>query len=467
LRVWATVTCVLILSGLAAARPSGPASLPEGLPRQPRFVFVSLHEEISLGTAALVHRAARGLEGGDVLVLDIRTFGGRLDAAVAIRDVLLQLKQRGRKCVGFVNPRAISAGALIAYATDVIVVSSGATMGAATPVQFDGRGDARPAGEKVISYMREEMRATAEARHRSGDIAEAMVDPDVVVKGLSPRGKLLTLDTRTALEWGVASFEAQDRAGLIRGLGYKQGPRRIAEVRWSWAERLGAWISSPLVSSLLMSLGMLALFLGLYSGGSPVPLALGGAFLALYFFGHHLTHLAGLEDILLFVVGLGLVLVEVFHPGLIVPAVLGGLCIIGSLLLGLVDLSRVPLGVQWQSGRILSALATLCGAFLMTLVLGALAVRMLPGSRLGRSLTLTTVLQGSAGGRERSRMEAVVGAVGRALGDLRPSGRITVDGQRFEARVEHGFVERGARVRVLGRRGFELVVAKAREEEPT
>ncbi|MBW2737203.1 MAG: hypothetical protein JRH20_32900 [Deltaproteobacteria bacterium] len=387
-------------------RASGPHPLPTKLPQKPNFIIVPLQEEVSLGMAAFVERVTKRLQATDILVLDIKTFGGRVDAAVTIRDALLHARDKGAKTVAYINPRAISAGALISFATDVIVVAPGATMGAATPIQIGEGGKSKPAGEKVVSYMRKEMRATAEARGRNGDIAEAMVDADIAIEGLSAKGKLLTLDGKEALNWGVASFEADNHEALFKGLGY-QGTKgqaySVTEVRWSWAERVAGWLSSAAVSSLLMSIGMLGLMIGLYTGGSPLPLALGGACLSLFFFGHYVVHLAGVEDMLLFGAGLLLLAFEVFIPGHIAPGVLGVLCIIGSLFLGLINFKTIPLDVQWQTGSISAALAAVSASLLATAALGYGVVRMLPHSKFGRPLILTTALEGKATDKSAAR----------------------------------------------------------------
>jgi len=114
------------------------------------------------------------------LILEIDTFGGRLDSAVKIKDKLIDTKIN---TIAFINKKAISAGALISLATRHIVMAPGSTIGAATPVRLT-YWEERPASEKMISYFRKEMKSTAEANNHPGDIAEAMVDPDVKIEGV-------------------------------------------------------------------------------------------------------------------------------------------------------------------------------------------------------------------------------------------------------------------------------------------
>jgi membrane-bound serine protease (ClpP class) len=450
-----------------AGTPPGPHPLPRDLPREPRFVVIALHDEVSLGMSAFVQRVCEDLDRGDVLVLDINTFGGRVDAAVVIRDTLLGLRDHKITSVAYVHPRAISAGALISFASRIIAVSPGATIGASAPVQLGAEGQAKPAGEKVVSYMRKEMRATAEVFGRNGDLAEAMVDEDVVVPGLIEKGKLLTLDGKGALRWGVASLTARDRTDLFRKLGYSSrgSDHQVQVLGWNWGEKAAGWLSSATVSGLLMSIGMLGLLIGLYSGGSPGPLIVGGVCLALFFFGQYLTQLAGLEDVLLLLLGLVLVGVEAVHPGLIFPGILGGLCILGALAMGLVSFERVPFQVQLETGMILRAVSTVMGSIFFTAVLGVVAIKLLPRSRFGRALVLRAAVDGRAAGGSRAVGEPwYVGAVGTVVSDLRPAGKVRIGGQRHEALAELGFIEAGTRVRVVRKQGYQLVVAPAGDE---
>jgi len=150
----------------------------------------------------------------EALIIEIDTFGGRLDAAVRIKDILIDTKIN---TIAFINKKAISAGALVSLATRHIVMAPGSTIGAATPIRLT-YWEERPASEKVISYFRKEMKSTAEANNHPGDIAEAMVDPDVKIEGVVEKGKLLTLTTKEAIRLNVAQHEAKDLEELCQKL---------------------------------------------------------------------------------------------------------------------------------------------------------------------------------------------------------------------------------------------------------
>ena len=146
------------------------------------------------------------------LILEIDTFGGRLDAAVKIKDNLIDTKIN---TIAFINKKAISAGALISLASRHIVMAHGSTIGAATPVRLT-YWEEKPASEKVISYFRKEMKSTAEANNHPANIAEAMVDPDVKIPGVVEKGKLLTLTTKESIKLKVAEYEIENLEELFQ-----------------------------------------------------------------------------------------------------------------------------------------------------------------------------------------------------------------------------------------------------------
>ncbi|MBE0477877.1 hypothetical protein IBX65_02000, partial [Candidatus Aerophobetes bacterium] len=156
----------------------------------------------------------RGIDGArqakaSAIILEINTFGGELAAATETRDLILDSEIL---TIAFINKRAISAGALISLAARKIVMAPGATIGAATPVDFLGK----RASEKVISYWRKEMKSTAERNDRPAQIAEAMVDEEVEILNLVDKGKVLTLTTHEALEHKVADAQAENLQELLK-----------------------------------------------------------------------------------------------------------------------------------------------------------------------------------------------------------------------------------------------------------
>ncbi|HJZ87050.1 MAG TPA: NfeD family protein [Polyangia bacterium] len=442
MRALAAVVALLLLQ--AAPAPAGSGG---------RVVEIEIDGEIDLGLAPFVERELASAGASDLVILHVNTFGGRVDAAVRIRDALLRSRAR---TVAYIDHRAISAGALISLACDTIAMTTGATIGAATPVQLQG-GEMKPVEAKVVSYMRKEMKATAEARHRSGEVAEAMVDSDVVVPGLNEKGKLLTLTTEEALRVHVADFQVDSETALLERLG--RAGATVERPGLSWAERVASFLSSPVVSGLLMTLGLLGILIELYSPGHSLAGGVGLLLLLLFFFGHLVVKLAGFETLLLFGIGVALLVFEIFAaPGHIVPGVLGVVCILGSLVLAFLDLRHVPLDVQWHAGAVKHALAVVATSLVSTALLGALAIRALPQTRFGRSLVLKEAI---AGAPADSAPQELLGREGRALTPLRPAGKAELAGVRVDVVADGDFVDIGEAVRVVRVEGMKVVVRRA------
>ena len=203
---------------------------------------------IELGLAPYIARGVREAEaaGAVAIYLDLDTPGGRIDAAQNIVDAIRSVDL---PVYAFVNPRAYSAGAMIALATDGIYMRAGAVIGAATPV--DGQGT--KASEKMVSAMRAEFRALAEEHGLDPEVAEAMVDESIAIPGVVEEGKLLTLSTAEAVELGFARSQVMGEAELLTQIG--QGGAEVVTPGINWAERLVRFLTSPLVQPLLLSLG--------------------------------------------------------------------------------------------------------------------------------------------------------------------------------------------------------------------
>jgi membrane-bound serine protease (ClpP class) len=421
--------------------------LPLDAPSGSKVIVVAIDRTVELGLAAFVRRAIETNTDAAAIIFDINTLGGRVDAAIQIRDAILEAKPR---TVAFIHPRAISAGALIALACDNVLMSQGATIGAATPVQAGG-GQAEAVGEKMVSYMRAEMRATAEANGRRGDIAEAMVDREVVIEGIVERGKLLTLDTDQAIKLGIADGEFNDLDAVLQALTLRAPS--LVDTELNWGEEIARWLTEPTISGLLLSIGMLGLMVAFYTRSVGAFTIAGFVSLALFFGGHAVVHLVGWEEALLFLAGVILVIVEIFFvPGFGVPGVLGLICVITALVLSLIGM---PIDVSFETGLLADAMTRVLLSLLGAFVLALVVMRMLSRTEFGRALVLQTA---EAGWLSAPPASDLVGRVGEALTDLRPGGKVIIDGARCDATSEREFIGKGARVRVVGKEGHELIV---------
>jgi membrane-bound serine protease (ClpP class) len=445
-----------LLVGLLAIGPSvpiGPASA------APPVVYVAPVEGIiDLGLAPFVERVLGEASAADAaaVILEINTLGGRVDAAVLIRDSLLRARV---PTVAFVNKRAISAGALIALAAERIAMADGGTIGAATPVTMGSPGGpAQPVAEKTVSYMRKEFRATAESRKRPPVLAEAMVDADVLVPGVVAKGKLLTLTTREALKHKVADFQADNLEAVLASLGLAGAEVRRASQ--TWAETLVRFLTHPVVSSLLMTIGILGIIVELRTPGFGFPGGLGVLSLALFFWGHWLVRLVGWEELLL--VGLGLVLlaIELFvTPGFGVIGFLGLAAILGGL-----GLSLVGAGATWAV--VVTAVGRVAVSLLLAVAASLALLRLLPRLPFGRRLVLDTELgarEGFASPPETDR--GWLGKRGTAASTLRPAGIADIEGERVDVVSDGEYIEAGEPIVVVRVEGNRIVVRRLRGKD--
>lgn len=442
-RLWLTV--------LACLAPF--ASAPAQEPRPAAVYVIPIEGTIDLGLAPFVARVLgeAAQAGAAAVILDINTFGGRVDAAVQIRDALLNSKLR---TVAFVNKRAISAGALISLAAENIVMAGGGTIGAATPVQMAQSGEAaQPAAEKTVSYVRKEFRATAESRKRPPLLAEAMVDADVAVGGVIEKGKLLTLTTEEALKHGLADFRADTLENALEQLGLAGAELRRASP--NWAEHLVRWLTNPVLSSLLISIGMVGILVGLRTGDFGIAGGIGIASLALFFWGHWLVQLAGWEELLLALSGVILLALELFViPGFGLAGVLGIIALLAGLILSLVGAGDTPQVILLAAGRVVFALLVALAASLALL-------RFLPRLPFGRRLILETGLgAGHAYGSAPDSDLRWLGKHGHASSVLRPAGIAEIEGERVDVVSDGELIDAGQAVEVTRVDGNRIVVRR-------
>ena len=296
-----------------------------------KVYVVPIQSTIDLGIPAFVNRAIDTAEKNDakLIIFDIETFGGRVDAATQVKDAI---SGTDIQTIAFINRRAISAGSLISLSCDKIYMTSGATIGATSVVDMSGEKQA----EKSQSYMREEMAATAEQSGKNTTIARGMVDEELsfeylVVDGDSMKvddiegrkeGKLITLTTELALKYKIADGTSESIEDILLDLSIENYD--IITLDENWSEDLVRILTDPVVSSLLTTFGTIGIISELYSAGWGIGGTIGIICLTLALGAGYLTKLASATDLLIIFSGLTLLLVEfVAIPGFGVFGIIG------------------------------------------------------------------------------------------------------------------------------------------------
>jgi membrane-bound serine protease (ClpP class) len=296
-----------------------------------KVYVVPIQSTIDLGIPAFVNRAIDTAEKNDakLIIFDIETFGGRVDAATQVKDAI---SGTDIQTIAFINRRAISAGSLISLSCDKIYMTSGATIGATSVVDMSGEKQA----EKSQSYMREEMAATAEQSGKNTTIARGMVDEELsfeylIVDGDSMKvddiegrkeGKLITLTTELALKYKIADGTSESIEDILLDLSIENYD--IITLDENWSEDLVRILTDPVVSSLLTTFGTIGIISELYSAGWGIGGTIGIICLTLALGAGYLTKLASATDLLIIFSGLTLLLVEfVAIPGFGVFGIVG------------------------------------------------------------------------------------------------------------------------------------------------
>lgn len=423
-------------------------------PESKRLVYVvPIEGMIDLGLAPFIQRVLKEAESNQAVavVLDINTFGGRVDAAVQIRDALLNTKLT---TIAFINKRAISAGALISLASEKIAMGDGGTIGAAAPVQIGQSGQAaKPVQEKTVSYVSKEFRSTAEARGRPPRIAEAMVDADITIPNVISKGKLLTLTTDEAMRLKVADAEANTLKEVLAAFGIMDA--EIIYRTTNWAENVVRMLTHPVVSSLLISIALIGILVELRTPGFGFAGAIGVTSLSLFLYGHWIVQLAGWEEVLIVLAGVVLLAIELFViPGFGIVGILGILAILAGFVLSMVGIGDAPQVIVISVVRVMISLGL---AIVVTLVL----MKFLPRMPFGRRLILDTKLStGSGFDSSPPSDHRLIGKEGFSIAPLHPAGIAEFHGERVDVVSEGELIDAGVVVKVVKVDGNRVVVRR-------
>ncbi|HEY0797767.1 MAG TPA: NfeD family protein [Candidatus Baltobacteraceae bacterium] len=417
-----------LLVGLAgAAGATAPTATREVL-------VVPIDGTVDAGMAHLVERAVADANQthAAALVLDINTPGGLVDAAFRIRDALLY--DAKVPTVAFVAQRAYSAGALITISAQKIVMAPGSSLGAAEPI---------PKTIKTVSALRAEFASTAARNHRNPLLAAAMVDANVNAPAYKVPGAILTFTADEAQRAHYADAIAPTLTDALHFAKLDGLPLRTAQ--YTFGEELARFATSPEVSGILLTLGVLGLIIEMQTLNGLAGL-IGVAALAL-FFGSHIY--AGFSDgfvIVLAVLGVAGILFELHVlPGHGVGGIVGGFALLTAIFLAFGGVSFVYVAAQ--------ALAI---ALVLSIIFVTLALRAFPQSAFMRKLVFTGV-QGP-NYVSSSNFMPYLGHTGTAVSFLRPAGVASVDGMRINVLTEGDFVPAGTPIEVTRVEGARIFV---------
>lgn len=441
------------------------------------------------------------------IILELNTPGGEVFAAQKISDSLKDLDtQFGIPVVAFINNWAISAGAMLAYSSRYIVAVKDASMGAAEPILQDVSGETKTASEKVNSAIRADFASRAHFFDRNPLIAEAMVDKDMILvmrsgkimkldnenqiqssdTVISPKGKLLTLNTDEMMQYGVADFALkpvrilqispeEERKGkwpaekepLFQVPFFASIPHAVIdEYQMDWKTRFFALLAHPMVASALFLGLMLGVYMEFNHPGLTFPALVAGCCLFLIALSSYSSEVGSYLELILLLTGLLLLLVDLF----LLPTfgILGGLGVL-LFLGGLFGLMLPGIGsvhYEWDTQTFNAAgeaFISRLGWVLATMIVGVCIIAILaryvvPSSRFFKRLILEGDEQvGYSAGVLRDQLPKIK-AEGIVISTLRPSGKVEIGGVLYDAAAERGLIEKGSKVAVVNYDGSTLIV---------
>jgi len=306
------------------------------------------------------------------------------------------------------------------------------------------------------------MKATAEKNNRPALIAEAMVDSDVVIEGLVEKGKLLTMTTQEAVQYKLADLEISTGIeGVLESCDLQHFP--IKKITMNWAEKFVRIISGSMISSFLLIIGFMALFLEFKTPTWGVAGTVGIICLVLFFWGHVILNLVGWEEVVLLVIGTILLLLEVFVvPGFGITGILG----ITALVIGF-TLSLV--GKYPSAAEIWSAISHISFAFLVVFIAFILSVKSMAKTKAAQKFILhSQAKQNDVIHKTQSSTNnqfPYITQTGTAFTNLRPAGKGIFENQRLNVVTEGDFIEKGSPIRVISIEGSKIIVQKIKNED--
>ena len=425
-------------------------------PQKKKVFYFSISEEISKRSWERVKEALKQAKEAksDIIIVTINTYGGAVVYADSIRTAFLKLSI---PIYAFVNNNAASAGALISMATNKIFMVPEGTIGAASVVNQEG--EIMP--EKYQSYMRGIMRATAQSRDRDPDIAQAMVDPDVEIEGIIEKEKVLTLTSKEAKEHGICEEVAASKKEILEHLGIEIEQEET--LVFSATQKVKFFFLNPIISSLLIMLIFGGIYFEFSTPGLGIPAIIAVCAATLYFAPLYIEGLASNVEIILFIIGIILLIVEVFIlPGFGVAGILGIGFILYGLSFGLLGDITPPKGTEIDFSPIIGAFTRVILSLVIGIILSLfIAERFLSTSFFGKSIALSKRISKKEGFVSQSTdLSELVGKTGKTITDLRPSGTVEVEQKRYDSISKDGFIEVGTVVEVIGAEVSHIEVAK-------
>lgn len=387
-----------------------------------------------------------------LIFIEMDTYGGAVNDADDIRTMILESEI---PVYVFINKDAASAGALISIACDSIYMAPGGSIGAATVVNGT---DGAAAPDKYQSYMRSMMRSTAEATGRDPKIAEGMVDEKIEIEGVTTAGSVITFSVSEAIKYGFSEGEYKSMEAILEAQNLQDA--EILAYEEDFVDKVISIFLSPAISGVLILIIIGGIYFELQTPGVGFPILAAIVATLLYFIPYYLNGLAENWEIIIFILGILLLAVELFViPGFGIFGVLGIVFILGGLVLGMLpnqdfNFDFVP------ASQLFGALLTVILAALASVALVFWLTPKVNQWGAFSKITLATTQERSEGYTSSFYANTLLGKEGTVHSRLRPSGRVEIEGEIYDASSRGDFIDQGEKIIVVSTEGTSLKVKK-------
>lgn len=493
---------LLLTGGYAGAQadPTHPQKRSDAAPTQSK---AAPSPDLATGVKAALIPAREMIDGGlhtslqrridlakkagcQVLFIEIDTYGGALNAAFDICDLLSSVS--GAKTVAYVPAKAISAGALIAVSCKEIVMGPDSTLGDCEPIIPTAEQGMMTAPEKTQTVLRARFRSLAEKNGYPSLLAEAMVTKEMEVyqvvigekseymtkeeldilsekekdritrkKLIVGKDRLLTMTARETKDLGFAREIVDNREALYKLYGVSASAVTVLETNWS--EEMVRFLD--MISPILLTIGLVAIYIELKAPGFGLPGIVAICCFATFFLSKYLIGLAEHWEVLLFVAGVAFVIVEIFVlPGFAVPGLIGLFLIAVALFLSFQPfvIPANPLEVHMTEVNLLKLLSSVTVSIVGVCVLA----RYLPQTPIAGRIVLKAAQSPEAGYVVQSaELQHLVGQKGVSISPLRPAGRAQIGEDVFSVVTRGEMLEKDRRVEVIEVKGNRIVVRES------
>jgi membrane-bound serine protease (ClpP class) len=459
----------------------------------PVIIVIPIEGTVEPGMAAYLNRALKQAQQypDKVIILEMDTFGGQVDAALQIVDTMLNVKNT--TTIAYIKTKAISAGALIALSCRKLYMQHNTTIGDCAPLTYGNDGP-KMLGEKFQSPLRAKFRTLAKRNNYPERLTEAMVTEGLTVlevvckdttmyldstelaelapeikktilstKTIDNNSELLTIDDVEAQRLGFSQKSVGSVDEMLKDLGYENS--KTIRIEESWSETFVRWMTN--IAPILMMIGLAALYMEMKSPGFGIFGVVGIVCLAIVFFSQFAVGLADYTELLIIIVGLGLLLVEIFVlPGFGIIGIAGLLFIALGLILSLQGFVIPKPEFPWQ-GRLLSTniikvFLSITGSFIIVAIIFRYVFPALGFVHKGPYL-MTDLHDAKAD--SGSELKLQIGASGIADTILRPAGKASINGELYDVVTQGDFINRGDNVTVTEIQGNRIVVSKIKESQ--